>query len=72
MAQGHISLSVTTVARGVVGVGGGGGGHEGRGSLRRSREARSSIEMAAMRGVGGSSVLRRPTPLIRCGFGDVL
>jgi hypothetical protein len=50
----------TTVTQGVVGV----GGHEGRGSLWQSCEAQSSLAMSAMRGVGGSGVLRRPTPLI--------
>jgi hypothetical protein len=55
----------TAVARDVVGVGSGGGGHEGHGSLRWSREARSSLAMAATRGVGGSGVIQRPTPSIR-------
>jgi hypothetical protein len=57
-------LVATTVARGAVGIGSGDGGHEGRGSLGRSREALSCLAMAAMRGVGGSGVLRRPTPPI--------
>jgi hypothetical protein len=48
----------TAVVRGALGVG---GGHEVRGSLRRSRETRSSLMMAATQGMGGSGVLRRPT-----------
>jgi hypothetical protein len=34
------------------------GGHWRHGSLQRSREARSSLAMAATRGVGGSGILR--------------
>jgi hypothetical protein len=48
----------TADARGAVGFGSGSGGHERCESLRQSREARSSLAMAATRGVGGSSVLR--------------
>jgi hypothetical protein len=42
------------------------GGHGRRGSLRRTRKVRSSLAMAATRGVGGSGVLRSG------GFGHVL
>ena len=49
----------TAVVQGAVGVD---SGHEVRGSLWRSRETRLSLAMAATRGVGGSGVLRRPTP----------
>jgi hypothetical protein len=53
------------VARGAVGIGNGGGGHEGRVSLWRSREARTSLATVATRRVGGSGVLRRPILPIR-------
>ena len=63
--SGSITLGpvATTVARGAVGIDC--GGHEGCGSLQRSREARSSLAIAATQGVGVSSVIRRPTPPIR-------
>ena len=55
----------TVLVRGAVGVSSDSDGHEVRGSLRRSREARLSLVMAATRSVGGSGVLRRPTLPIR-------
>jgi hypothetical protein len=58
-------LVATVVVRDAVGVDSGGGGHEVRGSLRRSREAWSSLAMAGTRCMGGSGVLRRPTPPIQ-------
>jgi hypothetical protein len=60
-----LGLVATAVAQGAVGIGSGGGGHERRGLLRRLREARSTLAMATTRGVGGSSILRRPTPQIQ-------
>jgi hypothetical protein len=44
----------TTIAREMVGFGSGGGGHERRGSLRRSRDERTSPVMMPTQGVGGS------------------
>jgi hypothetical protein len=60
-AAAHPRPVATTVVRGTVGVDSGDDGNEVRGSLRRSREVRSSLAMVAIRGMGGSGVLRRPT-----------